>query len=66
MPYILGLLENQYKKEINVKECISLAKDCIKAAIERDPGSGNGIDVFSITKDGIQHVVSEEIVPQFR
>lgn len=66
MPYILGLLEREYKKEINVKEGVELAKECIKSSIERDPGSGNGLDVFTITKDGIKHVVSEEIIPQYK
>lgn len=66
MPYILGLLEREYKKGITVKEGIELAKECIKSSIERDPGSGNGIDIFTITKDGINHAVSEEIIPQYK
>ena len=66
MPYILGLLERLYKKDLSVKEGIELAKECIKSSTQRDVGSGNGIDVFSITKEGIKHVVSEEIVPQYK
>lgn len=66
MPYILGLLENEYTKDLSVQEGIELAKKCIKSSTQRDVGSGNGIDVFSITKSGIQHVVSEEIVPQYK
>ena len=66
MPYITGLLENRYRKDISVKDAIDLGKDCIKSAIERDSGSGNGLDVFTITKDGIKHVVSEEIIPQYK
>ena len=66
MPYILGLLERQYKKDISVKEGIELAKECIKASTQRDTGSGNGIDIFAITKEGIKHVVAEEIIPQYK
>jgi proteasome beta subunit len=66
MPYILGLLERLYKKDISVKEAIELTKECLKSSTQRDSGSGNGIDVFTITKDGIKHVVSEEIVPQYK
>jgi proteasome beta subunit len=66
MPYILGLLERQYKKDMGIKEGVELAKECIKVAIERDPASGNGIDVFTVTKEGIKQVVSEEIVPQYK
>jgi len=65
MPYILGLLERQYKKGISVKEGVELAKECLKSSTQRDVASGNGIDVWSITKQGIKHEVSEEIVPQY-
>ena len=66
MPYILGLLERTYKKDISVKDGIELTKECIKSSTQRDVGSGNGIDVFSITKDGIKHIVSEEIVAEYK
>ena len=66
MPYILGLLERTYKKDISVKEGVELAKECIKSSTQRDIGSGNGIDVFTITKDGVKHVVSEEIIAEYK
>ncbi|MEK6850561.1 MAG: hypothetical protein AABX85_03225 [Nanoarchaeota archaeon] len=66
MPYILGLLERQYKKDLSVKEGVELAKECIKSSTQRDSGSGNGIDVFTITKEGIKHVVSEEIIAEYK
>ncbi|MFH1802645.1 MAG: proteasome subunit beta [archaeon] len=66
MPYILGLLESKYDKSLTVKDAVPLAKECIRAAIERDSGSGNGIDVFTISKDGVKHVISEEIVPHYK
>jgi 20S proteasome alpha/beta subunit len=49
-----------------VKEAVELAKECIKSSTQRDSGSGNGIDVFTITKDGIKHVVSEQIVAEYK
>jgi len=66
MPYILGLLERQYKKDLSVKEGVELAKEAIKSSTQRDVGSGNGIDVFTLTKDGIKHVVAEMIVPEYK
>ncbi len=66
MPFILGFLERQYKKDLSIKDGIELAKECLKSSTQRDSGSGNGIDVFTITKEGINHVVSEEIVPQYK
>jgi len=66
MPYVLGLLERQYKKGLSVEEGIKLAVECVKSSTQRDIGSGFGIDVFSITKDGIKKVVSQEIQPSFK
>lgn len=66
MPFILGLLERQYKKDITVKEGIELAKESLKSSTQRDSASGNGIDIFEITKEGINHIVSEEIVPEYK
>lgn len=65
MPYMLGLLERQFKKGMSIKEGIELAKECIKASIERDNASGNGIDIFSVTSSGITQEVSEKITPQY-
>jgi len=66
MPYVLGLLERQYKKDIIVKEGIELAKEALKSSTQRDTGSGYGIDIFTITKDGIKKVVSQEILPDYK
>ncbi len=61
MPFMLGLLERGYKKDIKIDEGIQLAIECLKASTQRDTGSGFGIDIFTITKQGIKHVISEEI-----
>jgi proteasome beta subunit len=58
MPYVLGLLERQYKKGLTVKEGVELAIEAVKASSERDTASGYGVDVFTITKDGIKQVSS--------
>lgn len=66
MPYVLGLLERQYKKDINVEEGVELAKEALKSSTQRDVGSGYGIDVFTITKKGIKKVVEQEIVAEYK
>ncbi len=65
MPFVLGLLERQYKKGISVEEGVKLAVECIKSSTQRDTGSGFGIDVFTITKDGIKKAVEQEIRPNY-
>lgn len=66
MPYMLGYLERMYKKDISVKQGVELAVESIKSSTQRDTGSGYGLDVFTITKDGINHAVGQEIVPEFK
>ncbi len=65
MPFILGLLERQYHPDISVKEGVELAQECIKSSMQRDSGSGNGIDVYTITKEGIKHVIAQDIDPNY-
>lgn len=66
MPFVLGFLERQYKKEMSVEDGIKLAVECIKSSTQRDTGSGYGIDVFVVKKDGIKKVVSQEIQPAYK
>jgi proteasome beta subunit len=61
MPYILGVLEKSWRKDITVKEGVQLAVDCLKASTQRDTGSGNGIDVYTLTNQGIKKELSQEI-----
>ncbi|MBI5803068.1 hypothetical protein HY448_00050 [Candidatus Pacearchaeota archaeon] len=65
MAFVLGLLERQYKKGISVEEGVKLATEALKSSTQRDTGSGNGMDVFTITKDGIKQVVNQEIRPDY-
>ena len=66
MPFVLGLLERQWKKDMTIQQGVELAVEALKASTQRDIGSGNGIDVFTITKDGIKHAVSQEITPIYK
>ena len=61
MPFILGLLERSYNKNMSIKEGVELAINCIKSSTERDIGSGFGIDVWTVTKQGISQVIEQEI-----
>jgi len=65
MPYILGFLERQYKPNLTIVEGIKLAIESIKSSSERDTASGNGVDVFTITKDGIKQVSAMKSEPIF-
>lgn len=56
-----GVLESHYSKDMSVKEGIKLALKALNAALQRDAASGSGVDVITITKDGIKKVYEEEV-----
>jgi len=66
MPYILGFLERQYKKGMSIEDGVKLAIEAIKSSSERDTASGNGVDVFTITKDGIKQVSKQKAEAVYR
>ncbi len=47
-PIAYGVLESGYNQNITLNEATTLASKAVLAAIERDPGSGNGVDVLEI------------------
>jgi len=54
MMYALGVLESNYKKDLDKDEAKELAKKAVLSAIERDLGTGEGIDVYVVTEEGIE------------
>jgi proteasome beta subunit len=56
-----GVLETLYKKGLSVEEGVKLAAKGINAAVQRDIASGNGIDIYTVTKDGIKKVFTKEL-----
>ncbi len=57
---VYGVLEAMYRKDITVKEGVDLCVKCINVAIQRDIASGNGILVYTITKEGSKKVIDKE------
>ncbi|HDM92814.1 MAG TPA: proteasome subunit beta [Candidatus Korarchaeota archaeon] len=54
-----GILEREFRKDMEESEAVELAKRAMIAAIERDALSGDGIDLVVITEEGVR----EEFVP---
>lgn len=49
-PIAYGVLESLYDKSITNDEAKEIARKAVSASMERDPGSGNGIDILVIPK----------------
>ena len=56
-----GVLEDSYKKDMNLDEGVKLAVKALSAAMQRDTPTGSGIDVVVIDKNGTRKVVEEEV-----
>ena len=59
--YAIAVLEDAYSKDITVNEAIPLAIHAVRTSIERDIGSGNGIDITVIDKNGYKELSDPEI-----
>jgi proteasome beta subunit len=60
------ILDAEYTEGMSLEDGIKLAKKCINASRKRDPASGEGIDVYTITKKEIKQVIKQVIVPEFK
>ena len=52
----IGVIEAEYKKEMSEEEAKNLAIKAIRTAVRRDAGSGDGVDLLIITKEGVKEV----------
>lgn len=57
-PIAYGVLESVYRKDLTNDEAKEVAAKAVAAAMERDPGSGNGIDVVVIPNLVVQREVA--------
>ena len=60
-PVSYGVLESVFKEGMTREKSIKLAVRALNAAIERNPHTGNGIDVAVISKEGYQILSEEEV-----
>jgi proteasome beta subunit len=60
------ILDAEYKDGMTLEEGAKLAKKCINASRKRDPASGDGIDIYTITKNEIKQVLNQVLVPEFK
>ncbi len=61
-----GVLETLYEEGLSVEEGIKLVTKSVNAALQRDSASGDGIDVITVTKDGVNKVMTQKIEYQLK
>lgn len=60
-PYAIGVLEALLKTNPTISEALPTIAKAVKSAMERDPGSGEGMDIVVISKEGVKELKDEEI-----
>lgn len=58
-PVAYGVLENKYKDNLTLQEAKSIALQAVKAAIVRNIGTGDGINLAVMDKDGFRLLAEE-------
>jgi len=63
MLFSYGILEAEYKPNMTIEQGEKLVEKTIRNSITRDAMSGNGIDLLTITKDGVKekHIEIREL-----
>ena len=56
-----GVLDTLYKDGITVQDGIKLGVKAVNAAMQRDAATGEAIDVFTITRDGVKKAFSKKL-----
>ena len=60
-PYVYGVLEDHFKKDMSTKEGVELAVRAISMAMKRDSASGDGINLAIIDKNGFKRFSEEDV-----
>ncbi|WP_292390948.1 archaeal proteasome endopeptidase complex subunit beta [Methanosarcina sp. UBA5] len=60
-PMAYGILEDQYREDMTVKEGLDLAIRAIHNATKRDSASGENVDVVVITKEAFTRLDPEDV-----
>jgi len=59
-PVAYGLLEEEYRKDLNVEDAKAIALRAVKAAITRNIGTGDGINISIMDKNGFRLLTKEQ------
>jgi proteasome beta subunit len=55
-PLAYGVMEQGFRQGLDIEAGKRLAEQAVRAAMERDPGSGNGVDVLAVGNDAWREV----------
>jgi proteasome beta subunit len=59
--FAYGVLEDNYKKGLDMADCVNLAIRSLNASMKRDSASGDGMAIITISKDGYVEVPDDDV-----
>ena len=59
-PVAYGVLEDEYRDDLTLEDAKLIALRAVKAAIVRNIGTGDGINIAAINKNGFQLLTKEQ------
>ena len=60
-PVAYGVLEEGYRQGMTTSDGVTLVVKALKSALERDAGTGNHIDIVTITEKGYEKMADEQV-----
>lgn len=60
-PYAIGVIETFYDEGKTAAELLPVVIKAVKAALSRDPGSGEGIDAVVVSDGGVRELSDREV-----
>jgi len=60
-PFALSIIESEYRDNISREDALRIALKAIRAAMLRDPGSGEGVDLALVDGEGVHFYRGEEL-----
>ena len=63
--YVLGVLDTQYKEDLNEKQIVELLDNCFKTSFKNDTASGGGYIAKIVNKNGISTLMKKIVKNEF-
>ena len=60
--FAISIIESEYRRDMGEEEAVKLAVKAVRAAMMRDPGSGEGVDVALVSRKGVRLLRGEEVL----
>lgn len=59
--FAFGVFDTLYKENLSIQDGIKLVTKAVNAAMQRDTATGEGLDVVTITKEGVKKVLTKKV-----